>query len=447
MHQIQPTFDLYVDRMPANRIQPYNSAFDAYTASSSMQNAMSSLSCSDANNLYSSLGQGHRQSSSQFDFLPPTTSSSCCTTSIADVLMADQDPLDCFGSFADNSSNLLSVFPDIMTSSSVSTSSSASMTSSMHGIDVINSGVQSSYMMHKDDFGLGLDLDLGLGGVSNAGHNTTTTTSNSIFQFPDLPISSLFNANAQPSQSLYMGHNSNKMSISATDSLMTSSSMMTQASSSASDSFDFTSSIDSTMAPRTQMSYTAVVTAVPAMTSSLGLPNYGSPRGSYFDAPASQPQMPVMDDFPALGTSAASYKPTIDPLTINRRRLFAEHRPVSELTLPQTCSVDLKFRAPLSTTPPTPLTPQSAPPYGSDVAGGRQLQQQTSLKIGDGLLCAVCGDNAVCQHYGVRTCEGCKGFFKVSICPGHSLSFYFLSSSSFFFLAIPTVRVLDAGVF
>lgn len=34
--------------------------------------------------------------------------------------------------------------------------------------------------------------------------------------------------------------------------------------------------------------------------------------------------------------------------------------------------------------------------------------------------CAVCGDNASCQHYGVRTCEGCKGFFKVSLslnCP------------------------------
>ncbi|GCB81760.1 hypothetical protein scyTo_0021457, partial [Scyliorhinus torazame] len=27
--------------------------------------------------------------------------------------------------------------------------------------------------------------------------------------------------------------------------------------------------------------------------------------------------------------------------------------------------------------------------------------------------CAVCGDNASCQHYGVRTCEGCKGFFKI----------------------------------
>lgn len=28
--------------------------------------------------------------------------------------------------------------------------------------------------------------------------------------------------------------------------------------------------------------------------------------------------------------------------------------------------------------------------------------------------CAVCGDRATCHHYGARTCEGCKGFFKVT---------------------------------
>lgn len=34
------------------------------------------------------------------------------------------------------------------------------------------------------------------------------------------------------------------------------------------------------------------------------------------------------------------------------------------------------------------------------------------------LLCAVCGDTAACQHYGVRTCEGCKGFFKRTVQKG-----------------------------
>ena len=39
------------------------------------------------------------------------------------------------------------------------------------------------------------------------------------------------------------------------------------------------------------------------------------------------------------------------------------------------------------------------------------MQAETSPS----LLCAVCGDNAACQHYGVRTCEGCKGFFKRTV--------------------------------
>ncbi|KAI6187982.1 hypothetical protein M3Y98_00304500 [Aphelenchoides besseyi] len=45
---------------------------------------------------------------------------------------------------------------------------------------------------------------------------------------------------------------------------------------------------------------------------------------------------------------------------------------------------------------------------GSDVSQGQQLMDEHKL-------CAVCNDNAICQHYGARTCEGCKGFFKRTV--------------------------------
>ena len=74
-----------------------------------------------------------------------------------------------------------------------------------------------------------------------------------------------------------------------------------------------------------------------------------------------------------------------------------------------------KLRAPLGP-PPPPLQRSSSSSNSGQSSGGQQgSTDAASAAKAASLLCAVCGDNAACQHYGVRTCEGCKGFFKRTV--------------------------------
>ncbi|XP_064646082.1 nuclear receptor subfamily 4 group A member 2-like isoform X3 [Lineus longissimus] len=83
------------------------------------------------------------------------------------------------------------------------------------------------------------------------------------------------------------------------------------------------------------------------------------------------------------------------------------------------------FRRRPSLTLGSPLTPESSmelqkyqiqsPTTPSTPSSTRSSPAHCDQPVKENMLCAVCGDNAACQHYGVRTCEGCKGFFKRTV--------------------------------
>jgi hypothetical protein len=49
--------------------------------------------------------------------------------------------------------------------------------------------------------------------------------------------------------------------------------------------------------------------------------------------------------------------------------------------------------------------------YNEDFQDGNCVREETMKKLIFG-KCKVCNDEATGVHYGVSTCEGCKGFFK-----------------------------------
>lgn len=111
----------------------------------------------------------------------------------------------------------------------------------------------------------------------------------------------------------------------------------------------------------------------------------------------------------SMDTSYGSGRPSLFHGDINvpsASRHFSR-RPSLTIPMPPPTPESIELQKYSIHSPKTPTTPSST----RSSPGRDGLKKET-------LLCAVCGDNAACQHYGVRTCEGCKGFFKRTVQKG-----------------------------
>lgn len=297
------------------------------------------------------------------------------------------EPLDCFSSFSD--SMLLSSLPDVVTAPV----GGGGPVSLLHGVNVMAAGVDhwsssqgqghggepcvcgpsltqtqplssaapsytihGTYMLHRGDLDFGgiHGLGLGLGGLEDkftcSSASSGTNTSN-IFQFPDLPLASVFGTS---SRNLGQGQSlassscfdaaAKKTSTFTSRASMTSSSSLSLAALTSSGSdragmSDYSGGSLSDFSQQQQVPYSGLEVGPSAggdvASSSRAGPSYTSPvYGSYgFD----RHQRPT-DDFQPLSPflTNKSSPEALDALTITRRRLFAQNRHTSELTLPPT---------------------------------------------------------------------------------------------------------------
>lgn len=334
---LQPTFDSY-----ANRLARDNS--NAVTTG----NNRISFNAADPVTFTTSEEAGSSHQQDAFGFRPDLLVT-VPASSMSDVLMTEQEALDCFvDSFTDSI-----LLPDPLTSTAcVTSSSSSSSSSSAYAIQgTVNN------MLHRDDlllhdFGNALqdNVNMAVATTTNSsssekhqfgGISGTNSTSSSIFQFPDLSLTSLFYLSGHSPGQGQCPSTQGLQQQQRRDGLLTNAgeagcaafkTLTPSASSSSTSSSDFRrSSGEFSQQQHQQLSFATTQSLTP---DSAGKTTLGTPYASYFDDEQGQGHC-VEQQIRQL-----SYKLPADAMTINRRRLFAEHRHVSELTISPSSRLD-----------------------------------------------------------------------------------------------------------
>lgn len=123
--------------------------------------------------------------------------------------------------------------------------------------------------------------------------------------------------------------------------------------------------------------------------------------------PTPVPQEPQYPPMPMVYSPAAT-TPVPPPATV----------PMDLHTAPAVTSRQGRAALPLQRSESTSSNESPKPRGGSGSVGSASPGAGERAPPSPSQLCAVCGDTAACQHYGVRTCEGCKGFFKRTVQKG-----------------------------